>query len=316
MELLERYLHAVGNYLPKAQAADITAELKDSLLSKIEEQENQTGRALNDDELRALIKANGHPMLVASQYLPQQQLIGPTVFPYWWFSLRLVLMIIALVHVVLVGIAAVTSGNPIQAIIQGFFEFAGTALVYAAVLTLIFSLLERQQVRFCLFENWQPEKLAPIKDSLQIPRCESGFELVVGAVFVSWWLGLISFPTPIFHDGVALPFKLSAAWQPYWWGILLLAVMDVVLAAANWLKPYWKWDRLLLRILINVISLALVYILFQQDELVVLADATVQGDPARIVGYINQAVHGVLVFIALVSLIELVQDVRRLLTLR
>ena len=92
--------------------------------------------------------------------------------------------------------------------------------------------------------------------------------------------------------------------------------MDVVLAAANWLKPYWKWDRLLLRILINVISLALVYILFQQDELVVLADATVQGDPARIVGYINQAVHGVLVFIALVSLIELVQDVRRLLTLR
>ena len=316
MELLERYLHAVGNYLPKAQAADITAELKDSLLSKIEEQENRNGRTLNDDELRALIKANGHPMLVASQYLPQQQLIGPTVFPYWWFSLRLVLMILAMVHVVLVGIAAVTSGNPIQAIIHGVFEFAGTALIYAAVLTLIFTLLERQQVRFCLFNNWQPEKLAPIKDSLQISRCESGFELVVSAVFISWWVGLISFPTAVFHDGVALPFKLSAAWQPYWWGILLLAVMDVVLAVANLLKPYWKWDRLLLRILLNVISLMLVYTLFQQDELVVLANATAEGETAKIVGYINQAVHGVLVFIGIVALIELGQDARRLLSLR
>jgi len=160
------------------------------------------------------------------------------------------------------------------------------------------------------------KSLAPIKDSLQIPRCESGFELVVSAVFISWWVGLISFPTAIFHDGVALPFKLSAAWQPYWWGILLLAVMDLVLAAANWLRPYWKWDRLLLRMLLNVISLVLVYTLFQQDELVVLANATAEGEPAKIVGYINQAVHGVLVFIGIVALIELAQDARRLLVLR
>ena len=316
MELVERYLHAVSNYLPKPQAADITAELKDSLLSQIEEQENRVGRALDADELAGVIKAHGHPMLVASRYLPQQQLIGPSVYPYWWFSLRLVLLILGIIHVVLTGIAAVTSGNPIQAVIHGAFEFAGTALVYAAILTLIFTLLERQQVRIGLFDNWQPEKLAPVQDSLQIARGESLFELVISAIFISWWLDLIGFPALIFHDGVALPFKLSAAWQPYWWGILLLSVMDLALSTANLLKPYWHWDRLLLRILLNVVSLALIHQLFQQDELVVLVDAATGGGPERVVGFINHAVHGVLGFIAVIAAIELIQDVRRLLVQR
>lgn len=317
MELVERYLHAVSNYLPKAQADDITAELKDSLLSKIEEQENRLGRTLTDDELGSLIKANGHPMLVASHYLPQQMLIGPSVYPYWWFSLRLMLMIVGAIYLLLTGIAALTGANPLQAILQGGFGFVGTAMTYAAVLTVVFALLERHQIRIGLFDKWQPEKLAPIKRSDRIARADSVFELIFGVVFISWWLGALQFPALIHHDGNPLPFQLSAVWQPYWWTILMLAVLDLGLAVVNLLKPYWQWDRLLLRLLINIVSLFVLYQLFQHDTLVTAVHTeSLVGNAVNLPRYLNQAVHGVLGVIALISLIEIVQDLRRLLRSR
>lgn len=315
MELVERYLHSVSTYLSKEQAGDIVAELKDNLLSRIEDRERELGRPLGDDELQALLKQSGHPMLVASRYLPQQQLIGAGVYPYWWFSLRLVVTIVALIYVGLTAITAFSGGNPIQAVIQGAFAFGGTALFYAAAVTLVFALLERYQVRIGLFDNWQPAKLAPVNDQLQISRGESLFELTIGVIFIGWWLDLIAFPV-VFH-GATLPFKLSAAWQPYWWGILLLSAMDLVLAVANLLKPYWRWDRLLLRIVLNVISLVILHALFQQADLVVLNPAAeVAAGVQNLVGSLNRAAHVVLAVIALVLLIELAQDGRRLLALR
>lgn len=317
MELVERYLHAVSNYLPNAQADDITAELRDSLLSKIEEQESRLGRSLSDAELRDLLKANGHPMLVASQYQPQQTLIGPSVYPYWWFSLQLMLWIVGVLYLLLTGVAMLSSGKPMQAVLQGGFGFLGTALTYAAVLTLVFALLERHQVRIGLFDKWQPEKLAPITPRDRIRRFDSLFELIFGAVFISWWVGVLNFPAVVHHNGNPVPFQLSAAWQPYWWTILVIGVLDLGLSAVNLLKPYWQWDRLLLRLLINGVSLFVIYQLFQQEMLVsaVNVDSLV-GKAVDIPRYLNKAVHAVLVVIAVISLIEMVQDLRRLLRLR
>jgi hypothetical protein len=316
MELVERYLHAVSTYLPKDQAGDIVAELKDNLLSRIEEREGELGRPLGADELQALLKQSGHPMLVASRYLPQQQLIGAGVYPYWWFSLRLVVTIVAVIYAGLTAITAATGGNPVQAVIQGTFAFAGTALFHAAAVTLVFALLERYQVRIGLFDHWQPATLAPVNDRLQISRGESLFDLTVSVIFIGWWLDLISFPV-VLHGDASLPFELSAAWQPYWWGILLLAAIDLVLAVANLLKPYWRWDRLLLRILLNVVGLAIVHALFQQPDLVVLNQAAeLSAGVQRLVSVVDQGAHAALVVIAVILAIELIQDGRRLLALR
>lgn len=41
MELLNRYLHAVGARLPEAYREDIVAELRGELLSRIEEREGE-----------------------------------------------------------------------------------------------------------------------------------------------------------------------------------------------------------------------------------------------------------------------------------
>src|SRR5258708_7998848 len=92
MELLDRYLQAVQFWLPKKQSRDIIAELSEDLRSQIEEKETELGRQLNEGELEAILKRCGSPLAVASRYLPQRYLIGPTLFPLYRFVLGILLL--------------------------------------------------------------------------------------------------------------------------------------------------------------------------------------------------------------------------------
>ncbi len=130
--------------LEKAQD-DIIAELKDSLLSRIEERETELGRALSAEEQQALVKENGHPMLVASRYMPQQYLIGPSMYPFWLMALDAMLIAVGVVYATLAVIDLITRGDVVQASIQAATGYAGTALFWAAIITLAFWIFERNR---------------------------------------------------------------------------------------------------------------------------------------------------------------------------
>ncbi|PYX27401.1 MAG: hypothetical protein DMG80_18610 [Acidobacteria bacterium] len=92
MELVDRYLQAVKFFLPKKQQADIVAELSEDLHSQIEAKQAELGRTLTDSELEAILKRCGSPWEVASRFLPQRYLIGPTLFPAYRFFLGILLL--------------------------------------------------------------------------------------------------------------------------------------------------------------------------------------------------------------------------------
>ena len=96
MDLIDRYLVAVRRQLPSNLQDDIVQELGDSLRSEAEEHEQRTGQPLSADEQAALVKKRGHPWLMASRYLPQQQLIGPALFPYYRQALKIVVFWVVL----------------------------------------------------------------------------------------------------------------------------------------------------------------------------------------------------------------------------
>src|SRR5690606_19348594 len=50
MALIDRYLFAIKAQLPEAQREDVTAELRDTLLSQAEEREAELGRPLDEDD--------------------------------------------------------------------------------------------------------------------------------------------------------------------------------------------------------------------------------------------------------------------------
>src|SRR4051812_6385557 len=83
--LVDHYLLQLKTLLPKKQRDDIAAELRESITSTVVDRERKLGRTLTDDELNAVLRGFGHPMVVAGRYLPMQQLIGPDVFPLYWY---------------------------------------------------------------------------------------------------------------------------------------------------------------------------------------------------------------------------------------
>lgn len=323
MELVDRYLNAVKGYLPQKEKAaqdDIIAELKDSLLSRIEERESALGRALSAEEQQALVKENGHPMLVASRYMPQQYLIGPSMFPFWLMALRAMLIAVGVVYGVLAGIGIFTHGNFVHAFIQAVTGYAGTALFWAAIITLAFWIFEQNQIRFGFLDRWQPAKLAANSGGFHMPRSESLFDIVIGTLFIAWWSGAISFPASFSHFGKPVSFAMSSSWNPYWWGILVLGVWWLLLSVASFISPYLKWDRLLLRILLNVISIGLLYFLAQQDVLIVVDGGnTVNAEIGKYGNAqvrLNELLHGLFIVVAIIWVYEIFVDVRRLMRLQ
>ena len=98
MNLIEEYLRAVAALLPRGQRDDIVAELRDTILSRKEEREAALGRPLTSDEIEALLREIGHPVVVAARYGEgPQHVVGPMLYPYWLFAVKAVLVIQAIV---------------------------------------------------------------------------------------------------------------------------------------------------------------------------------------------------------------------------
>jgi hypothetical protein len=89
-ELLDRYIHSVKTLLPPDKMDDIAAEIESNLQSLVEDRAMQLGRELSPNEVSAIVKQHGHPVVVAGRYRdqPARGLISPELFPFYWFTLR------------------------------------------------------------------------------------------------------------------------------------------------------------------------------------------------------------------------------------
>ena len=67
-ELLDRYVHSVKMLLPPDKVDDIAAEIRSNLESLVEDRAAELGRELRPEEMSAILKHHGHPMVVASRY--------------------------------------------------------------------------------------------------------------------------------------------------------------------------------------------------------------------------------------------------------
>jgi hypothetical protein len=236
MDLIERYLAAIGRQLPNRQAGDIVSELRDVLLSRVEDQEATLGRPLTRAELEALLIDFGNPLTVAGRYRKVQYLIGPDVFPYWRAGVKIALSILLGVCLVLF-ILAVVLGNTIDfwrlpsAIWQEAFNVIG-------LITLVCMAIE-QSGKAPILLKWKPSRLPPA-----IGKPPSRFEAVVAVgmnvVFLLWWTGLIRFrdlaPQPWPHF---ITVAMAPVWAAWYWPILAYSVAEIVAKLIVVARPAW-----------------------------------------------------------------------------
>jgi hypothetical protein len=249
-ELLDRYLHAVRFWLPKAQQQDIVAELSEDLNSQIEEKQAELGRKLNETEVDAILKQRGRPLLVANRYLPQRSLIGPVLFPIYWFVLKIVALCYLLPWILVwIGMMSFSSSYRAGHMGTGLFgaissAWSGLWLIACATLgtvTLVFAILEHVQAKSRFLEDWSPRKLPPVRDPNRISRFGSIVEVVVNVVFAIWWIEIMS--SRVLLDRPELKIVLAPVWRYFFWGFVLSAMFNVVLAGVNLARPYWTVVR-------------------------------------------------------------------------
>lgn len=159
MTLIDQYLRAVALLLPKEKREDIVSELRELILSKIEAREGELGRSLTEDEIEAVLREIGHPLVVASRYRDgPQHVVGPTLYPYWVFAVKAAIAL----QIVIAGIVFLVralSGDVARAFGQAIGSAFTGAMVLIGIATVAAWLLERRIIRFERLDHWRVRDL-------------------------------------------------------------------------------------------------------------------------------------------------------------
>ena len=161
MTLIDQYLAAVAAQLPSDKREDITAELRDALMERVEAREDELGRPMSEAETESLLREFGHPLTVAARYRGgPDHLIGPELFPYWWFAVKAALLI--LVVVVVIGAVAgmvVGEADIADAIADIWDSLLNGGLMIVGVATVAGFIIERQPNRPKFMTEWRVKDL-------------------------------------------------------------------------------------------------------------------------------------------------------------
>jgi hypothetical protein len=312
--LVDHYLLHLKSLLPAKQRDDIAAELKGSIMSAVEEREREQGRALTDAELNEVLRGFGHPLVVAGRYLPVQHLIGPDVFPLYWYVLQAVLIVITIVGGLIAGIALLTAPRATQAALEVAGNFWWLALQAAALVTLVFALLDYGKARFSFLDRFDARDInagiwavrgAPLSP---IARSDTLFEMATVAILLLWWVEWLVFPST--WAGVVL--RLSSAIEPFFYPVLALCVVDFVRLGVDFARPYRTVLRVALRLVLNLAWLALFVAAYRTEGLVEIAENVSAENPERILTIARSSLSITLFVLAAVSAILAATDVVRL----
>jgi pimeloyl-ACP methyl ester carboxylesterase len=242
MNLVDRYLHEVGFFLPKTHRHDILAELSEGIHSQVEEREAELGHPLNDAELEEILDRWGKPLLVAERYLPDRHLIGPVLYPVY----TLVLKIVALTY--LLPWLLVWAGLMLfSSTYRGEDPFSGLNALWSwwsivvncfFFITIGFAYMERYTLSGWLAQGWNPRQPPAVSDPNQLPLASSVLDLALNTIFAGWWLKLGLSKGMWTNEGGNGEITLAPIWQTLYWPIFLLFVAGIVLAVLSIFRPY------------------------------------------------------------------------------
>ena len=310
MELIERYLQAVRFALPQAQRDDIIKELRDSILSQVEEKEIGVGHPLTEDDQVAILKKLGSPVHLASRYRKQQDLIGATVFPIYWKVLKASLGLAFLV-LAAASIATAAAGKSFMESLGVLFRYPSVALTTFAWITLTFSALEFFGAKYRVEDTWDPRKLPPlVKDTPRKSQFELITQLFVQTIFSVWWLVGLHYQYLILGPSVTF-LRFGPVWLTLYPLFVVLVVVDLLITASMLVWPLWTKGRALLQLVLSALRLVAFYFLINASDLFV-APETSSPQLQGLMKTINYWVHIGLLITALVIVIKTVVEVFKL----
>ncbi|HEX9013915.1 MAG TPA: hypothetical protein VF813_10375, partial [Anaerolineaceae bacterium] len=244
MELIDRYVTAIGKHLPRKTRADIETEIHSTLEDMLADRSAKTGRPMDEAMAKEVLKEYGAPEQVAATYVPESYLIGPRMFPLFWMVVRIVFLVLTVLAIVGLGIRIGTGPGTIESITnlagKALIDYASGLVVALGNIVLIMAILERVLPESELGhlkpsdpKDWDPDQLLlePTGDEVKL------WEPVVSILFTAAGLVIFNFYPQIigvfFFPGspMFIPI-LSAAFFSYLPWLNLLWVLGIGLQLA------------------------------------------------------------------------------------
>jgi hypothetical protein len=302
-DLLDRYIHAVKMMLPPDKMEDIAAEVRSNLESQVEDQANALGRELRADEVSAILKEHGHPAKAAYQYReqPGRGLIGPVLFPFYWFTLRAILVLWVTIRVI-VAVFALQGTSPHGTILMRLGrDILLAGLIIPAGVTLLFAIWEYLEFKYRYSERWKPEALGPVPPpGPQPPKPRPGVQ-IIGGIAGLIFLALALYSPPFFWvwggRGVFSPSESLYAMRFALWLLAFFGISQSWLVYTRFAAG--KWRRFLRRGVATAGVVLAIFLLRTGDLLV----AGPKWDPtqAKSLATLNQMIAGVLVLACILA---------------
>jgi hypothetical protein len=315
MDLIDRYLAAIARRLPAAKADDIVAEIRDDLLTRQEVREDALGRPLTRDEVSALIKDMGHPLIVASRYRPQQYLIGPDAFPFFVATLRIVAIFLALAFAITAASSVAFGHADIgHAIGQAMSNLFSSAMLAFGTVAAVFYALERTGFPAEHLAKWRPRDLPEVKDK-QPNAWGSAFEVAVGIYFILWWCGLVPFPA-YYGNVKGLVLSPDPVWTAIWLPVLMLMVVRLIYNIVQWLRPRWKAVRALLSVATAAGGIALLGLIYRAGHWMTATGTLPADQLADIDQGVNMGIHWAIIVVGAIWVIQCLKELWELVTAR
>lgn len=281
MKLINRYVKEVGKNLPILKGReDIEKELQSTLEDMLEERAEKAGRPADETMEIELLKEYGSPQKVAMTYNPHPYLIGPRMFPFFLFVLKIVVPIVVIVLLVLTGIRAVTDtpfmgADFVKIVGNGLSGIVSAAITAAGYVIVIFAILERvlpdSQIDDLKTDtDWNPASLTKENDPDEVKRGDLIAEIAftfVGLAILNLYPEILGMS--FFSDGdfffIPMFSDIFLKFVPWINAIFLVEiVLDIYLLR----KAIWTVGTRIVNIILSVASLALAIVFIRTTDLI------------------------------------------------
>lgn len=334
MSLIDLYIAEVGSRLPLRGRGDIEKELRSTLEDMLEDRSQKAGRPVDDAMMSDLLKEYGPPDKVAATYQPVQYLIGPRIYPFFLFVLRIALS--ALVIVLSIGLGIQLGQQSLQglelarAMGRGLMGILSAALQAFGNMVLVFAILERvmPSSEFRLDEDkkaWDPAALQKTEGLREVRL----WSTLAGVLFTTALLVVFNgYPQLIglyfLKGGVwtALPLLSEAffRWLPY---LNILWALQIVLSLAVLRQGRWQtWSRWA-GLALNVAGIVIAYALLSGPSIISVSPASLQATglanaeaAGTLAAILQQAARGAIALVMLLQGVDVVKEVIRLVVRR
>jgi hypothetical protein len=281
MELLDRYLEAVRKQLPWDRQDDIIAELRANLEAQLDDRQEEVGRTLTAEEAKAWVGQLAAPRMMAARYRPQQSLIGPALFPTYWFIVRMVAPWVFLFAVLENAIRVGTHGWSAAVVPEAIFSVIGIVLANVAAITLVFVAIEVAGAHYP--ERFpQVAKITGKWDLCDLPKIEpvkrgrrrtfglALIDAVFHALVLAWLFLLPRYPVLIFGPGMfaidALPYTYAPVLVSFYWAVVALNAVQLVWKVVDLYTGGWMGERKLQHFAFKLMGMIPLVILLRAPE--------------------------------------------------